>query len=68
VVPAVAAAAAIILFVFTAGQPAATAAIVEHTFIVSMPKFHVVFDQLIKAPKSMFASFICWDIYACIYM
>ena len=35
VVPAVAAAAAIIFFAFTAGQPAAMAAIVEHTFIVS---------------------------------
>ena len=44
VVPAVAAAAAIIFFAFTAGQPAAMAAIVEHTFIVSMTKFHV-FDQ-----------------------
>ena len=51
VVPAVAAATAIIFFVLTAGQPTATAAIVEHTFIVSMTKFPCLLINLCKATE-----------------
>ena len=50
-VPAVAAATAIIFFVLTAGQPTATAAIVEHTFIVSMTKFPCLLINLCKATE-----------------